>query len=252
MPMPFAWPEGRRAAVSLTYDDGLPQHRQEVAPLLEHHGLRATFYLPINSDLVDEPGAWHRVATAGHELGNHTIFHPCRKRDDSSTDWLDDGQDLRRYTIARWEREVGLANRILTMIDRRSIRSFGNTCHQVTVGPDDAPVSIGPSILRFFSAARGRRTDTPIDPITCDLADLGCHTADGRSFEQLVPEIERTMEVGGWIIYCMHGVGGGHGLSIDGEEHALLVDFLAGLSDMVWTAPVAEVAEHVQAARAPG
>ena len=41
----FRWPEGRRCAVSLTYDDALPVHYEHVGPRLEAHGLRGTFYM---------------------------------------------------------------------------------------------------------------------------------------------------------------------------------------------------------------
>ena len=74
----FDWPEGKRGAVSLTYDDALPVHYERVAPLLEDHGLRATFYTNVLS-LGANPEAWRQVAACGHELGNHSIFHPCRK-----------------------------------------------------------------------------------------------------------------------------------------------------------------------------
>ena len=83
-----SWPAGKRACVSLTYDDALPRHFQEVAPTLERRGLRGTFYVPISGGLLDHWDAWKAVAADGHELGNHTIFHPCRK-DGEIYDWID-------------------------------------------------------------------------------------------------------------------------------------------------------------------
>ena len=40
----FSWPEGKEAAVCLTYDDGLDCHLDVAAPALESHNLRGTFY----------------------------------------------------------------------------------------------------------------------------------------------------------------------------------------------------------------
>ena len=77
----LVWPKGKQAAVSLTYDVGLPVHYTLAGPLLEHHNLRATFYPPIYGDLRLHPDCWRELATAGHELGNHTVFHPCRQID---------------------------------------------------------------------------------------------------------------------------------------------------------------------------
>ena len=246
MSLPFAWPDGRRAAVSLTYDDALPVHHEAVAPALEAHGLRGTFYTPINSDLIDDPDAWRRVAAEGHELGNHTIFHPCRQNPSKPINWLENDRDLSGYSLERWEREVGLANRILTLIDGRTLRSFGNTCHHTAVGPDEKPVCLEPSVLKFFSAARGTLTNQIIDPETCRLDSLGCFSADGRAFDQIKPEIDATIEQSGWIIYCAHGVGRDHNLMWDAEEHELTLAYLANFSTQAWTAPLTDVAEHIQ------
>ena len=76
----FQWPKGRQGAVSITYDDALTCHHQLVAPAWEAVGLRATFYTPIRSTFMQETEAWRAVAAKGHELGNHSLFHPCRKR----------------------------------------------------------------------------------------------------------------------------------------------------------------------------
>src|SRR3954470_638734 len=41
----FPWPGSARAAVSLTYDDGLASHIEVVGPALEKHHLRGTFFI---------------------------------------------------------------------------------------------------------------------------------------------------------------------------------------------------------------
>ena len=93
--------EGRQAAVSLTFDDGLDVHLEVVMPLLEAAGLRGTFYVNPDTDYdyggyvsdggggdgageqVAESkwerqiGGWVSAAARGHEVGNHTTHHPC-------------------------------------------------------------------------------------------------------------------------------------------------------------------------------
>ncbi|MCC5843850.1 MAG: hypothetical protein JJU05_06320 [Verrucomicrobia bacterium] len=49
-PLPF---NGRRAAVSLTYDDCMDCHLDLVAPALEARGFRGTFYTPVNATLME-------------------------------------------------------------------------------------------------------------------------------------------------------------------------------------------------------
>jgi peptidoglycan/xylan/chitin deacetylase (PgdA/CDA1 family) len=69
--------------VSLTFDDGLNSQYQ-LAPTLERHGVRGTFY--VNTNALDTGGdeerfgtmSWNRVrqlAAAGHEIGGHTLDH---------------------------------------------------------------------------------------------------------------------------------------------------------------------------------
>src|SRR5690349_14541616 len=69
---------GKKCAVVLTYDDGLNVHLTKVIPALDSVGLKGTFYVSnyfngINSQI---PG-WRKAAAEGHELGNHTVYHPC-------------------------------------------------------------------------------------------------------------------------------------------------------------------------------
>ena len=72
----FTWPKGARAAVSLTYDDGLDSQLENVAPDLAAVGFKATFFLTqdnMNARLAD----WQALERQGHEMADHTISHPC-------------------------------------------------------------------------------------------------------------------------------------------------------------------------------
>jgi peptidoglycan/xylan/chitin deacetylase (PgdA/CDA1 family) len=73
---PFAWPGGAKAAVSLTYDDALDSQIANAVPALRAAGFKATFFLT-KDNIGPALSDWVRVARAGHEIGNHTISHPC-------------------------------------------------------------------------------------------------------------------------------------------------------------------------------
>jgi len=72
-----AW-RGKKAAVVLTYDDALNAHLDNAIPLLDSLGLKGTFYLtafaPGSKNRISD---WRTTAANGHELGNHTLYHPC-------------------------------------------------------------------------------------------------------------------------------------------------------------------------------
>src|SRR5689334_2197924 len=74
----FEWPGGAKAAVSITYDDGLNSQLDNVVPELDRRGLKATFFLTEENIRQGRRLAeWERVAAEGHEVANHTVTHPC-------------------------------------------------------------------------------------------------------------------------------------------------------------------------------
>ena len=240
----FFWPNGARGAVSISYDDALPCHYDVVAPLWESQDLRVTFYTHITS-LMNNPEVWRDIAARGHELGNHSIFHPCLKKPGSS--WLADEYDLRTYTPRRWSDEMSAANAILSSIDGKSERSFGNNCCNTDLGEGDSLHSLEPLIEELFVAGRGPWNNKAIDVATINFNALGHFGGDARNFEDVQHEIDTAVASGGWIIYMIHGVGEGtHSMYIDPEVHQSLLDYLRERQDSIWSAPVGTVARYVR------
>lgn len=62
--------------IALTLDDGpTPEGTEVLLPLLERHGVRATFF--VNGEPLRRfPEAGRRIVAAGHQLGNHSDTHP--------------------------------------------------------------------------------------------------------------------------------------------------------------------------------
>jgi len=72
----FTWPDDRRAAVSLTYDDGLDSQLDNAVPQLDALDLKATFFVTgenMDARLKD----WVALSRRGHEIADHTFSHPC-------------------------------------------------------------------------------------------------------------------------------------------------------------------------------
>jgi peptidoglycan-N-acetylglucosamine deacetylase len=245
---PFNWPDSCTCAVSLTYDDGLAVHREYAAPALDQRGLQATFYALITGDLLNNFDEWRKLAEQGHELGNHTLFHPCRRDHAAMHPWLDDGFDLRTYTPYRFLQELRVANLFLQLLDGKNVRSYGATCCDMYIGAGPTRHSIE-QMLRTeptFIAARGPQTDrsTPIST-SLNLMNIGHAGADGHTFEHLRSQIETTQRDGAWLVFHIHGVGPEtNERFISRDVHEKLLDFLASKST-VWVQPFIRVASYV-------
>ncbi len=245
----FQWPQAQHCAVSLTYDDGLPVHYEFVGPLLEAAGLRGTFYVPGISDIRQHPEHWRDLATAGHELGNHSLFHPCRRDPPARYPWLAPHYDLRDYTPERWGQELDIANLILHLVDGKNERSFGNTCCNTTIGRGDQEIPMDDILRKRFVAARGPLNHQIADVRAgLNLMQVGHFSGDGHTFEELRAHIERACDLGGWIVWMMHGVGKNtHNLYIDPNEHEKLIHWLGTQQASIWTAPFVDVAKYLSA-----
>ena len=66
----FHWSAGKKAAISLTFDDATSSQVDAGLPILDRFGVKATFYLSPNNIAVWQD-AWRKAAAHGHEMGNH-------------------------------------------------------------------------------------------------------------------------------------------------------------------------------------
>ena len=240
---PFPWPNGAKGAVTLSFDDGLPCGHQLVAPLLHSNGLHATFYLVIDSpNLRNRTEEWRAVAAMGHELGNHSLHHPCYRGKPGDLPWLAEEYNLATYSPRRWLGEMRVANFALELIDGRKARTFGNTCLNNYIGTGTNKVCLEELMPQLFVAARGQYRREFIDPRQPNYNNLGCRGADGKPFEEIHEWIEAAVKEGKWLFLMFHNVGDEAGpLKSDKREFAKLVDYLAANTNRIWTAPAVDV-----------
>ena len=211
------------ALICLTYDDALPVHRNLVAPMLTRAGMRGTFYSPAARDDVHEhSGDWRRLAADGHELGNHTCWHPCRGR----PEWLPRAYHLEDYDRIRLRDELILANRILTLIDGREHRTFAATCSDTACGPGTGE-SFTDILAELFPAVRSGHCMHPLQGAEAKV--LPSFHGDYRRSHEII-EIAQSMQEqpDALLIVLFHGVGSGtHNAFIDIEEHRRVVEWIA-------------------------
>ncbi len=106
------WPKGKIAAVALTYDDALHSQLDVAIPQLDAAGFKGTFFLDGDITPADML-RWRKAQRSGHELGNHSLFHPCPRA------MLPDRKNYltENYDVDRMLGEIAAMNNVLFGID---------------------------------------------------------------------------------------------------------------------------------------
>lgn len=239
--IPFPWPGGARAAVSLTYDDAVPSQRTAAAELLAM-GLRGTFFLTgTASDLRGQRQAWQELLVAGHELASHTMHHPC----DCSHAWVPRGYTTQDYDRARMAAELDETLELLGGLGARHPYTFAYPCGETAIGV--ARESYVDLVAQRFLAARGVEARVA-DPWRDSLSLVPA--VDGaRPSEELIAHVDDAVARGGWLVLLFHGVGADH-MAVERAAHTALLQHLNQHRDTVWTERFGAVASRVLEQRA--
>lgn len=238
---------GKQCAVSLTYDDAIQEHLDKAMPALDALNLRATFYLSgIFPGFTNNLDRWRAVAKTGHELGNHTMFHPCDGSGPGRS-WVNPNYDLSKYTLKRMTDEIRLTNALLYTLDGQKNRTFAYPCGDTKV----EGVDYYDSVKDAFVGARGVAGEH-ISVGTLNRANVGSYVISGQSAEQMIELVKKAQATGTWVVFLFHGVGGGHSLNVDLAEHNKLLTYLKQNEATVWTAPFLNVLQHANQASAAG
>lgn len=235
---------GHKSAVVLTYDDALNVHLDKVVPQLDSAGFKGTFYLTVSSQAFTKRMAeWKTAATNGHELGNHTMYHPCRGGTPDRA-WVRPEYDLSTYSVKRIEDELKMTNVMLHSVDGRSERTFAYPCGDMAA----SGASYVEAINDDFVAARGVKDDIvqlgKVDPYR-----VACFSIAGQNGEYMIEIAKRAMKENGLVVFLFHGVGGEHNLNVDAKEHQKLVAFLKKNEKDIWVAPFIDVMKFVKTSK---
>ena len=240
----FRWPGGARAAVSLSFDDARPSQAQTGLKILDFYGVKATFYVSPGA-MLERVEDWKKAAAGGHEVGNHTVSHPCS----GNYDWSRRNA-LEDFTLERMDAELAEANRIIRGAVGVEPRTFAYPCGQTYVGRGEDTRSYVPLIGRRFLAGRAYMSGYLNNPEVCDLAQLGGEPMDGLASKEVIPKIQAAMESGSWVIFAGHEVGDKGYQVTRSATVEKVCEWLCGPDAGVWTGTVAEVAEYIREFRA--
>lgn len=241
----FAWPDGAKAAVVLTYDDGMDTHLDHAAPDLDAAGFKGTFFLPGHSEsLAKRLPEWRALAARGHELGNHSIFHPCLRTGPNGAvrEWVRPEYQLESYTVERIRDEVAAMNTTLLAIDGETVRTFAYDCCDTTAGGRSYVDTIRP----LFLAARAGEDRVATDVGALDPMLVPSWAATNVTGAQLIAFAQNALDASGLAVFQFHGIGG-EWISVSREAHQELVSWLASNRRTVWTDTFKRVMGHVVA-----
>jgi len=234
-----AW-RGKKAAIVLTYDDALNVHLDNAIPLLDSLGLKGTFYLTASAPgSKDRIADWRRASASGHELGNHTLFHPCIGGM-PGREWVTAERDMSKYSVQRMADEIRMTNVFLQALDGKSKRTFAFTCGDMKIG-DSLFIN---GMKNDFVAARAVRHQLhKINEI--DLYNVDCYAVNGEGGEQMIEWVKKAVETNSLLVLLFHGVGGEHSLNVSLQAHRELLHYLKKSENDLMIGTMLDVAGHI-------
>jgi hypothetical protein len=235
--------DGRCGAVSLTFDDGTQNQLEKAVPPLNEHGLHASFYInPRGEQWRSNAGPWSAVASAGHEIGNHTLNHPCPNmllaRHGGHEDMSLDDMESKILTAHQ---------RLQQIAPHQKEWTFAYPCYVTDVGRGARRQSFAPIIARHFLAGRvGGEYGFGNFPLWVDLAAVAGLATDRMSGYEMIGLVEKLTYDGCWVVLVFHEIDGAR-LTVGSHDFCMLLGYLKRKEREIWTAPMVEAARAVSA-----
>ncbi|MGO8790876.1 MAG: polysaccharide deacetylase family protein [Terriglobia bacterium] len=238
------WPEGKRVAVSLTFDDGRASQVDTGLDVINPTGVKVTFF--VNPPAVkNRLAGWKRAVASGHEIGSHTMTHPCT----GNFPWSRQNA-LENYTLESMSQQLDEASAQIQELLGVHAVTFAYPCGQKFVGRGPEMKSYVPLIGQKFLVGRGYMDEYYNDPLFCDLAQAGGTVTDDTDYIDLVKHIEKASQQGDWIIFVGHDIGQKAFQVTDSIALAALCRYMQDPANGVWVDTVEHIAKYVIKQRA--
>ena len=251
----FQWPDGKRAAISLNFDDARVSQIDVGLELLDQCGVKATFCV-VPRDVKQRLEGWRRAVASGHEIGNHTANHPCTVNYGFSTHNV-----LENLTLETMAKDIDDATAEIQHLLGVTPITFAYPCGEMFVGRGRQTASYIPLIAERFIVGLGPTEDWTTDryvpvlnnPALCDLARVH-ETSFGEwitmDFEGLVKCVSTAVEGRRWLVF------GGHEFGEEGRHVAntsvirALCQYITDPSRGIWVDTVGRIGKYIREQRA--
>jgi len=175
----FHRPKGKRAAVSLSFDDARTSQVERGLVLLKKEGVRVTFF--VNPEHVKKRLAgWKQAVADGHEIGNQSLAHPCTGNYPA---FLQNA--LENYDLRMMAHELDGANDQIQKLLGVKPTPFAYPCSLKFVGRGLDVRSYVPLVAERFIVGRGYLDESPNNPAVCDLSQAMGTPFDDLDFTQM-------------------------------------------------------------------
>jgi len=237
------WPHDAKAAIVLSYDDGMHSHLNTAIPQLDQYGLKGTFFIN-NITGRNEAVSWMNAAGKGHELANHTLNHPCPAATGNS--WPAHFT-TEVYSIPRYIHEIRITNEILSIVDPNAkYTTFAYPCNNTIIGNADILAAIKKSKLVKYARGGGKPMQIVTDFKSLHFLHVpSWPIPEGTSADAFIEYANKVKNAGGLGIYQFHGIGD-QWIKTSKEDHEALLLYLSLHKNEYWVATFKEVMEYVE------
>lgn len=239
----FSWPEGKKMALSLSFDDARLSQADKGIPLLDKYVVKATFYVSPDR-MLERLDAWKKAVKNGHDIGNHSVVHPCT----GNFDWSRKTA-LEDYTLTSMANELDSANKIIEKEFGVKPVSFAYPCGQTFIGKGSSTRSYVPVVANMFKSGRGWLDEGPNNPLHCDMPQLTGMELDGKSFEQVKELIETAKSTGKWLILAGHEINEGGNQTTKLNTLEAICKYALNPANGIWIDNVHNIASYVKSKR---
>jgi peptidoglycan/xylan/chitin deacetylase (PgdA/CDA1 family) len=236
----FKWPEGKKAAISLSFDDARESQVIRGTELLDRYGIKATFFV-VPSSVEKQLNGWKKAVAGGHEIGNHSLHHPCT----ANFSWSRNNA-LEDYTIKQMKKELEECNLKVRELLGVTPEVFAYPCGQKFVGRGVNTKSYVPLVSAMFLLGRGWMDEAANDPQYCNFAQLTGIEMDGKNFDQVLPLIEEAARNGQWLVLAGHEMGDEGPQTTRLTMLKQLAEFVLNPANGIWIAPMGTIAKYIQ------
>jgi peptidoglycan-N-acetylglucosamine deacetylase len=239
-PAAFRWPTGKRAAISLSFDDARTSQIDEGLALLKRMGVKVTFF--VTPEGVEKRlEGWKQAVLDGHEIANHSMTHPC-----SGNYAFSSGNALETYTLESMAQQLDDATARIEKLLGVKPTTFAYPCGQKFVGRDRNVKSYVPLVAERFLVGRGYMDESSNNPALTDLAQAMGTAFDDMDLSQIKTIVDAAAAEGRWVIFAGHEIGNKAYQTTDLRALEQLCAYLKDPANGIWPGTVAEVGAYVR------